>query len=107
MTSSEKDNLQRRLEDLAAEINQVPPRVSVHPPAAASEKENSLAGLKQWLNRLPPAARIAIFAIAIVLAFSLLNLVLRLVASLLSVAILAIILYVVYKVLFAPSPPSQ
>lgn len=107
MTSPEKDNLQRRLEDLEAEINRVPPQVSVHPPASFSEQTNSLAGLKQWLDRLPPAARIVLFAIAIVLAFFLLNLVLRLVASLLTVAVLAIILYGVYKFLFTPSPPSQ
>lgn len=106
MSLPEKDDLQRRLEDLAAEINQMPPRVSVHPPTTAEETQNSLTWLKDWLSQLHPVARILLFAIAIILVFSLLNLVFRLVASLLSIAILVLILYAVYKFLFAPSPPN-
>lgn len=107
MSLPEKDDLQRRLEDLAAEINQMPPRVSVHSPTTSADKENNLASLKEWLNSLHPVARIVLFLLATFLLFSLLSLVFRLVASLLSLAILAVILYATYKFLFAPSPPAE
>ena len=107
MDLPKKDDLQPRLEDLAAEINQMPHRVSVQPPVNSAEQQNSLTSLKEWLNSLHPAARIFLFLLATFLVFSLLSLVFRLVASLLSLAILAVILYAVYKFLFTPSPPAH
>ncbi|NJL84039.1 MAG: hypothetical protein HC890_15945 [Chloroflexaceae bacterium] len=50
-----------------------------------------------WFKGLPAAGQVAIAAVAIVFGISLLNTVLKLVAAVLSVAVLAIILYLLYR----------
>jgi type IV secretory pathway VirB2 component (pilin) len=55
-----------------------------------------------WFNKLPSAGKVAVVIIAAVVGFSLLRSVLQLVASLISLAILGVILYWVYKFFVTP-----
>ena len=108
MSSQEDRTRKSRLEELEEEINQTYPEPPTNPSPLSPEINGALAQLREWLNKLPPAGRVAVFAIAIILAFSVLNTVLRLVASLMSIAILGILLYLLYKFLIAnPSSPEQ
>jgi hypothetical protein len=55
-----------------------------------------------WFNRLPKVGKVAVVLIATIIGFSLLRSVLQLVASLISLAILGVILYLVYKFFITP-----
>ena len=91
------ENQQRKLEELEAEINQ-----SASPPADSPIEPLPQRSLQDRWNSLPTLGKGAIAAIALFVAFSLLTTVLRLVTSLLSVAVLGVVLYLLYKFLIAP-----
>lgn len=55
-----------------------------------------------WFNSLPRGGKVAVVIIATVVGFSILRSVLQLVASLISLAILGVILYLVYKFFITP-----
>lgn len=58
--------------------------------------------VKTWFVALPDVGKIAVGAVAMIISFSVLNAVLKLVTSLLTVGILAVILYGLYKLWVAP-----
>jgi hypothetical protein len=73
-----------------------------------SEKvSQALRTFRQWYEKLPGAAKIAVAIGAIFLSFSLLMKVLHLVASLISVTILAVILYGLYRVFLKPNSSQE
>ena len=92
-----QEDQQRKLEELEAEINQ-----SVSPPADSPIEPSPQRTLQERWNSLPPLGKGAIAAVALFVGFSLLNTVLRLVTSLLSVAVLGVVLYLLYKFFIAP-----
>jgi hypothetical protein len=102
MNSQDSQNWNRRLEQLEKEMN---PDVDTSD-ANSSNLRQSLSLLairfREWLAQLPAAARLIVIGIGILFLFSLLNTVLKLVASLFSIAVLAIILYLLYRFLIAP-----
>jgi hypothetical protein len=108
MNPENNPDLERKLQELEAEIAQsvtpAPSPVSRmnHDEKLENKLENWLSAAKAWFNRLPPLAKVAVAVVGVMAVFSLLNSVLKLVASLISIAILGVILYLLYKVFFAP-----
>ena len=73
-----------------------------------SEKfSQALQPFRQWYERLPGAAKIAVAIGIIFFSFSLLTKVLHLVASLISVTILAIVLYALYRFFLKPNSSPE
>ena len=107
MSSEQQEKWQRRLHELEEEIQQTLPKVTIEPPVNTAKMESRLTTWKDWFNQLPVVAKVGIAAVGIMLAFTLLNFVFKLVASLLSIAILGVILYALYKFLLSPTPPDQ
>ena len=68
--------------------------------------ERWLQQVRSWFFELPSAGRVAVLAIAIVVGFSLLRTVLEVVTSLVSLALLLLVAYAVYKVFIAGDWPS-
>ena len=93
------EDQQRKLEELEAEINQPS---SVSPPPDSPIEPSPQRSLQERWNSLPTLGKVAIAAIALFVSFSLLSTVLRLVTSLLSVAVLGVVLYLLYKFFIAP-----
>ncbi len=60
-----------------------------------------------WFFELPSAGRVAVLALAVVVGFSLLRTVLEVVASLVSLTLLLLVAYVVYKIFIAGDWPAQ
>lgn len=100
MTSPNNQDWERRFQELEVEIDPEP-----EPQPSSSESlEKGINKLKIWYNDLPTPGKAAIAVAGVLVAFSILNSVLKLVTSLLSVAVLVVILYGAYKFLIAPSP---
>lgn len=66
-----------------------------------------LQQVRGWFFELPSAGRVTVLALAIVLGFSLLRTVLEVVTSLVSLALLLLVAYVVYKIFIAGDWPSN
>lgn len=101
MNPQPKSDWERRLEELEQEVEKESSPSSVRPLTPAENLENSLDRLRNWFDGLPTIAKVGVGIVAVMVAFSLLNTVLRVVASLLTVAILAGVLYVMYKFFIA------
>jgi hypothetical protein len=71
-----------------------------------SSAELVLNQVVNWFNSLPSAGKVAVVVVAAFVGFSLLRTVFQLVASLISLAILGVILYLVYKFLITPQSPK-
>lgn len=108
MNPQEPNNWKRKLQELEQEVQQT----SSKNPAGTSpsgtpfiEKKNlnqSLNQIRDWFNTLPSAGKVVVVIMTAIIGFSLLNTVLRLVSSLLTIAILAVVLYLLYKFFIAP-----
>ncbi|MEO0947914.1 MAG: hypothetical protein AAFY11_07185 [Cyanobacteria bacterium J06641_5] len=72
----------------------------------AEEFDRWLQQVRGWFFELPSVGRVAVLALAIVLGFSLLRTVLEVVTSLVSLALLLLVAYVVYKIFIAGDWPS-
>ncbi|BAU63855.1 hypothetical protein STA3757_12240 [Stanieria sp. NIES-3757] len=106
MSSSNNQDWQRRIEEIEAEINYsesdtrrettetVRPHVEIDR-SQSLEKWLNLA--KDWFNNLSSEGRIAVGVVGVLVGFSILNTFLRLISSLVSIAILAGLLYLGYK----------
>lgn len=116
MNPQENRDWERRLQELEMEINQTssPPSVNNTEPGQPLQRnsdnsqqiDNVLKRVRYWFNGLTPVGKVAIVAIAVVVGFSLLRTVLQLVASLISLAIVGVLVYLVYKFLIAPKSPE-
>ncbi|AFZ21637.1 hypothetical protein Mic7113_6037 [Allocoleopsis franciscana PCC 7113] len=112
MNPQENPDYERRLQELEAELNKDKPLPSVEMPFRQpleryinrSQIESSRNRVLNWFNSLPKPGKVAVVAIAVIVGASLFLSLLRLVASLISLAILGVILYLVYK--FFVTPPS-
>jgi len=99
MNNPENQNTERRLEELELELER--DRESTNPNLTNQESSPSLQNLFQfilgWFENLPSSGKIAIAVVGIIVSFSLLSSFLKIVSSLLTIAILSLILYGVYK----------
>ncbi len=111
MNPQENRDYDRTLQELETELEKDQPLLSPETqpgqleerPVNDSQPEKSVLNqVVNWFNSLPSAGKVAVVAIAAILGFSLLRSVLQLVASLISLAILGVLLYLVYKFFVAP-----
>ena len=116
MNSQNNPNWKRRLQELEKEINQSTfgqntrkeepfNSFSEHNPQS-SPLQTKLSQVQIWFNNLPRGGQVIVGLVAIVVGFSLLNTVLQVVTSLLSIAILAVLLYGLYKFFITPQSPK-
>ena len=103
MNPQENKNWERRLQELEVEINQSSSPSPVTQNDKSQQTETLFAPIRDWFNSLPTPGKVGVAIVAVVAAFSLLNSILRLVALLLSIAILGGLLYLLYKFLIAPN----
>lgn len=99
MNNPENKNTERRLEELELELER--DRESTNPNLTNQESSLSLQNFFQfilgWFENLPSSGKIAIVVVGIIVSFSLFSSFLKIVSSLLTIAILSLILYGVYK----------
>ncbi|MDJ0690844.1 MAG: hypothetical protein QNJ41_20335 [Xenococcaceae cyanobacterium MO_188.B32] len=112
MNSSDNQDWQRKLEELEKEVNQndsstVQTETETVYPKVEIDNMNSSSGwlnsARDWFNSLAPIGQVAVGVIAIMLGFSVLNIFLKVISSLISVAILGGLVYLGYKYIFAES----
>ncbi len=101
MNSNNDQDWERRFQELEVEVNPEPQVQDDLSP----KMNNLLSQIKDWYNRLPNPGKVAVAVGGVLLAFSVLNSILKLVASLLTIAILGVVLYGVYK--FLMKPPTE
>ena len=123
MNPPENQNWQRRLQELEKEINQSTFRQTEnstenpHPTSKPKDWEQvsgnttqilqiRLNQIKTWFNNLPRGGQLAVGALGVIVGFSVVNTVLKLVASLVSIAVLAGLIYLFYKFFIAPQSPE-
>ena len=115
MNSSDNQDWQRKLEELEKEVNQNNPSTvqtqteTVYPEVEIDNMNSSsgwLNSARDWFNGLAPIGQIAVGVIAVMLGFSVLNIFLKVISSLISVAILGGLVYLGYKYIFAESPKN-
>ncbi|XLQ11354.1 MAG: hypothetical protein KPI85_07640 [cyanobacterium endosymbiont of Epithemia adnata isolate EadnSB Bon19] len=100
MSQQNPQDGEQHLKDLEAEVNQESELFSVWSFKANENPKSFLVRLKQWHNQLAIYTKIGLAIVAIIVALSLLNSILRLVTSVIMLGILGSILFVLYKALF-------
>lgn len=114
MNPQNNQDYDRKLQELEDQLNKEQPRFSVETkleqpfvrfvnPSGLQSAFNQVA---HWFNNLPKSGKVAVAVITALVAFSVLKTVLQLVASLISLAILGVILYLVYKFFVTPQSPQ-
>jgi hypothetical protein len=102
MSPQDHQDWERRLQELEIEVEANPSPSPDTPTPVSQTLENTLRQLGEWFKGLPAVGRVAVAVVGAIALFSLLNSVLRLVASVLSIAILGVILYLLYKFVMTP-----
>ncbi len=115
MNPQENRDYDRKLQELEAQLDKDRTLQSVESQPGQplqrhtnnSKPERSVLNqVFNWYNSLPTVGRVAVVIVAAVVGFSILRSVLQLVASLISLAILGVILYLVYKFFVTPQSPK-
>jgi hypothetical protein len=103
MNHQPEQDLQRRLENLEAEINstsvdigQPAKNTETSPPAFVNWKSR-LAKLQLWFKNLNGITKVIVGGVSVLLGLAILQALLRLVASVISVALLGFLVYLGYK----------
>ncbi|TAF06733.1 MAG: hypothetical protein EAZ77_11615 [Nostocales cyanobacterium] len=109
MNPQPEEDLLRRLQKLEAEINSFSP----HPNQSETQKQTNQTGFAKlnwhfqrsqiWFQGLSGMKKLAVGGLAIFLGLLVLQTVFKLVASLISLAVLAVLVYVGYKFLLPNS----
>jgi hypothetical protein len=103
MNPQPEEDLQRRLQKLEAEINSSsaevsPPEKKRQTSGFSFESLNSqLTRLQSWFNSLTGTRKLVFLGVTVLLGMAMLQAVLKLVASAISLAVLAVLVYVGYK----------
>ncbi|MDJ0723817.1 MAG: hypothetical protein QNJ38_01745 [Prochloraceae cyanobacterium] len=100
MNNPENKSTERRLEELELELekNEGATKKDLNPQQSSSSSlENFFKTVLGWFESLPSSGKIAVAVVGVIVGFSVLSSFLKLVASLLTIAILSLILYGVYK----------
>jgi uncharacterized membrane-anchored protein len=100
MSSRPNSDWERKLQDLETEIHQTTPIKNTNIP---DEAKNTFYRIQVWFDSLPPVGRLAVGLVALTIAFSILSTIFKIITSLLSVAVVGIVLYLGYKFLMTPS----
>lgn len=100
-------DVQQKLKELEAQVYQTSKEST--PPETETESRfmeqinGAIKTLRNWFDNLPQVGKLIVGIGAIMMGFSVLNLFLHLITNLISVAILGLILYGLYKYLFSNS----
>lgn len=115
MNPQQNQDWERKLQEIEAEINQAPPKppVQTQPGQPLTSQGNDspsisslLKQVTNWFNSLSRNARVIVVSAAAIVGFLVLKTVFQLVASVISLAILGAILYLVYKFFVASKAPK-
>ncbi|MBN3899244.1 MAG: hypothetical protein V7L14_16570 [Nostoc sp.] len=103
MNPQPEEDLQRRLNKLEAEINS-PPGVVQQPQEQKQTPQSVFANLNLqlerfqiWFNSLSGAKKLVVLGVTVLVGLAMLQTVFKLVASVISLALLAVLVYVGYK----------
>lgn len=110
MNPQENRDYDRQLQELEAQIEKdralnsvdTTPGQPLTRDASDSQLQSVLKQVASWFNRLPTPGKVAVVIVAAIVGFSVLRSVFQLVASLISLAILGVVLYLVYKFFVTP-----
>lgn len=116
MNPQPDQELDRRLQKLEADLNSPPPSLSAIPQSKQTiqpQKDNSqsvqpsLNRLINWFNGLSSFGKLIVIGVAALVGFAVLRAVLKLVAAVISLALLGVLLYLAYKFFLARSFESK
>ncbi len=105
--SDEQKQWQQRLEELEKEVNDTFETTPIRLKNASQTLETTVNRFRLWYQGLSTPIKAIVVIGGILVIFSLLNMVLKLVASLISLGILAIIFYGLYKFVISPQKSDQ
>ena len=115
---SQTDNLEERFRELEREVMGNKQQVSnpTHNPDKRAEPEfvavgqsvdaakTSLGSLISWVNSLTGATKIAAIVVIGLVVFTIINFAFKLLAAAISIGIMALVGFILYKVFFEPAP---
>ncbi len=103
MNSSKDRNWQRKIEQIETELHTEEVKTETVRPHREIDITNQIEGwlnsAKIWFDRLPQSGKLAVGIAGVMMGFSVLNSLLHLISSLVSIAILGLILYLGYRYL--------
>ncbi|MBE9053003.1 hypothetical protein IQ243_21770 [Nostocales cyanobacterium LEGE 11386] len=103
MNPQPEEDLQRRLQNLEAEINSPPGNVGQPPDQTQKSQfdffnfKSHLTRSRLWFNNLSGTTKLIVAGVGVVLGLAILQTVVKLVTSVLSLALLAVLVYFGYK----------
>ncbi|BBD66419.1 hypothetical protein NIES4072_63120 [Nostoc commune NIES-4072] len=107
MNPQREEDLQRRLNKLEAEINSSPevvPQPQKQTEASIFTKFNlQLERFQIWFNSLSGTKKLVVSGVTVLVGLAMLQAVFKLVASVISLALLAVLVYVGYKIFVSSS----
>ncbi|NES85951.1 MAG: hypothetical protein F6K10_33755 [Moorea sp. SIO2B7] len=116
MNPQENQDWNRRLQELERELNQSSSPSSINQNNEDAETQplpnnsqkiyNVVTSIENWFNSLPNVGKVAVVVVSGMLTLSLLSTVLRLVSALVSLSVLGIVLYFVYRFFTRSSTPE-
>ena len=118
---SQPDNLEERFRELEREVmgNKQPASGQTHDPNKRAEPERiaigqsvdaaktGLGSLIAWVNSLTGATKVAAIVVIGLVSFTILSFIFRLVTAAISIGIMALVGFILYKVFFEPSPTKS
>jgi hypothetical protein len=110
ISDSVEDRFQQLEKEINAKANDTMRRAEPErqDDASVSSKVNySLASLISWINGLTGPTKVAAIVVVGLIAFSILSFVLKLVSVAISLSILALVGYVLYKIFFEKTPTEK
>ena len=111
MNPQPEQDLQLRLQKLDAEINQTSPPLAISQPQeplqpqtdGSQTVQSNLYRFINWFNALSGFGKLVVIGVAALVGLAILRAVLKLVAAVISLAILGVVLYFVYQFFLARS----
>jgi hypothetical protein len=115
---SQTDNLEERFRELEREVMSNKQQSKSNEPDKRAEPEfvavgqsvdaakTSLGSLIAWVNSLTGATKIAAIVVIGLVSFSILSFVFKLVTAAISIGIMALVGFILYKVFFESTPPK-
>jgi Gpi18-like mannosyltransferase len=97
MSSQNNSDWEQKFQELEAEIHKTTPLTSEESGDASRKAKKAVAFLKNKFESLPPAGKLTIAIVTVLVAFSILSTILKVVTSLLSIAFVAVIAYLAYQ----------
>jgi hypothetical protein len=110
MTPQPNSNWQQRLNDLENEVNsQDPPIAQVYREEAFSWKKQMISWLEpqlkqitKWFNEIPSTGKLAVVGVSAIVGLMLLKTVFQLITSLITLGVIGVGLYLIYKFWILP-----